>query len=63
MKTIKKLWKTIENLISFQSNPTGKVVNLSKKTFTREIFQLLSKNLNFVLTPQVNNQHRLKEEM
>ena len=39
----------------FQSDPIGKVVNISKKTVKKETFQLLNKNLNFVPTPKVYN--------
>ena len=35
-----------------QSDPIGKVVDLSKKTLSKEAFQLLNKNLNFVPTPK-----------
>ena len=40
-----RLWKTIENKIGLQSNPIGKVVNLSKKTFIKKIPELLVKIL------------------
>ena len=40
-----------------------KIVNLSKKTFSTQTFQLLNKNLNFVPTPQVYNKHNLNKEM
>ena len=60
---IKRLWRTIENTIKIQSDPIGKVVNLSKKTLSKETFQFLNKNLNFVLTAKVYNKHKLNEEM
>ena len=64
MRTIGKgFWKATENTIKFQSDPIGKVVNLSKKTFSKETFQILNKNLNFILTPKVYNLHRLDKEM
>ena len=50
------------NLI-FQSDPIGKVLDLSKKTFSKEIFQLLNKNLNFVPTPKVYNKHNKIERI
>ena len=62
-ENIKRPWRTIENTIKFQSDRTRKVVNLSKKTFSKETFQLSHKNLNFVLKPKVCNKHKLNEEM
>lgn len=62
-ENIKKPWRTIENTIRFQSDPTGKVVNLSKKSFSRETFRLLNKNLHFVSAPKVYDNCRLNEEM
>ena len=50
-------------MIKFQSDPIGKVVNLSEKTFSKETFQLLTKNLNFVPTLKVYNKYKLNEEM
>ena len=61
-ENIKRLWRTIENTIRFQSDPIGKVVNLNKKTFSEEAFQLLNKNLNFAPTPKVYNKGKLNEE-
>ena len=43
----------MENTTRCQSNTIGKIVNLSKKTFSTETFQLLNKNLNFAPTPKV----------
>ena len=40
---VKKLRGTIDNTIKSQSDPIGKVANFSKKTFSKEIFQLLNK--------------------
>ena len=59
----KRLWRTIENTTRFQSDPIGKVVNLSKNTFSKETFQLLNKNLDFVPTLKVYNKRNLNEEM
>ena len=38
-------------------------MNLSKKTFAKATFQLLKKNLNFILTTKVHNKHKLNEEL
>ena len=62
-ENIKRLWGTIENTTRFQSDPIGKYVNLSEKTFSKETSQLLSKNLNFVSTPKVYNKRKQNEEM
>ena len=60
-ENIKKLWRTVENTTRYQSDPIGHVINLSKKTFTKGTFQLLNKNLNFIPTPKVYNQHKQKQ--
>ena len=39
------------------------MLNLNKKTFSKETFQLSKKNLNFVPTPKVYYKHKLNEEM
>ena len=39
---VKRILGAIENAIRFQSDPTEKVANLSKKTFSKETFQLLN---------------------
>ena len=54
---------SIENTTTFQYDLISKAVHLSKKTFHKETFQLLHKNLNFVPAPKVYNNHRLSEEM
>ena len=36
--------------------------NLSKKTFTKETFQLLNKNLNFIPTPSIFNKNQLNKQ-
>ena len=40
----------------FESDPIGKVINLSKKKFIKEIFQLLNKNLKSTTTQKVTEQ-------
>ena len=50
-------------IIIYQSEPIEKVVSLSKKSFSKDSFQLLNKDLNFVLTPDVYNKHKLNEVM
>ena len=58
-KTLKKL----ENTTRYQSDPIGHVINLSKKSFTKGIFQLLNKNINFTPTPKVYNKDKLNKEL
>ena len=41
----------------------GHVINVSKMTFTKGIFQILNKNLNFISTPKVCNKHKLNKEL
>ena len=50
----KKLWRTVEDTTGHQFDPIGNVINLSNKTFTKETFQLLNKNLNFIPIPSKN---------
>ena len=50
-----KLLKTLEDAISFQSDPAGQVINLSTKRFCKGTFKLLNKNLNFVPTQKTIN--------
>ena len=45
-----KLRRTIEDSIGLQSDPAGHVINLSKKNFTKDVYKLLNKKLNFVST-------------
>ena len=47
----------------YQSDPIGHVINLSEKTFTKETFQPLNKNLNFIPTLEVYNKHKLNKEL
>ena len=47
-KNFIQLRRTIEGIIGFQFDPAGNVINLSAKTFNRDVFKLLNKNLNFV---------------
>ena len=50
---IKRLLRTIDNTVTFESHPIGNVVNLNKSTFSKESFKLLNKILNFAPTPKV----------
>ena len=59
----KKLWRTVEDTTGHQFDPTGNVINLSNKTFTKETFQLLNKNLNFTPTPSIFNENQLNKEI
>ena len=51
----KKLLRTVEDTIAHQFDPIGNVINLSNKAFTKETFQLLNKNLNFIPTSSIFN--------
>ena len=37
-------------LTGLQSDPVGNVINLSNKHFTKDVYKILNKNLNFVST-------------
>ena len=43
-----ELWRTIEDTIELQFNSARNAINLSAKTFNRDVFKLLYKNLNFI---------------
>ena len=38
----KKLWRTVEDSVGLQSDPAGHVTNLSKKSFTKDEYNLLN---------------------
>ena len=63
MKTFKNFGEQLKNRTRHQSDPKGHAINLSKKTFTKTIFQLLNKNLNFILTPKVYYKSKLNQEL
>ena len=43
-----ELGRTTEDAFELQFDPAGNAINLSAKTFNRDVFKLLYKNLNFV---------------
>ena len=45
-----------------KSDPSGNVVNLSKKSFSSDAFTILHKNPNFVPTPKKYNKKQLDTE-
>ena len=59
----KKLWRTVEDTTGHQFDPIGNVINLSNKTFTKETFQLLNKNLKFIPKPSMSNKNQLNKEL
>ena len=44
-----------------QSHPTGQMINLTQKIFSRKTFKLLNKDLNFVPAPNKINQKELNK--
>ena len=57
----KKLRRTVKDTTRYQFGPIGKVINLSSKAFTKQTFQLLNKNLNFIPTLSIFNKHQLNK--
>ena len=57
------LRKTIEKSIKHQSDPNGNIINLTKLSFTKAEYKLLSKNLNFIPTPKVYNKNELDTDL
>ena len=49
--TLRIEW-AIKDAICYRSDPSGKVTNLSKYSFSRATCKVLNKNLNFVPTPK-----------
>ena len=43
-----QLRRIIEDAIGFQFDPVGNAINLSTKTFNRDVLKLLNKNLTLV---------------
>ena len=58
-----ELWRTVEDTTGHQFDPIGNVINLSSKTFIKETFQLLNKNLNFIPIPSIFNKNQLNKEL
>ena len=42
-----KVRRAMEDSIGLQSDPEGHVINLSSKSLTKDVYNLLNKNLNF----------------
>ena len=56
-------WSELKGTIRFQSDPAEQTINLNPKTFCKDSFKLLNKNLNFVPTqkPTINKDTRNKQ--
>ena len=54
--------QAIKSKIRYKSDPSGHVINLSKHSFSLNIFKLLNKNLNFVPTPKNYNKKQLDND-
>ena len=59
-ENLNKLRRTTEKSIQYQHDPSGNVINLSKFSFSKNVYRLLNKNLNFVPTGEVYNKTQLK---
>ena len=62
-KMLQKQKRIVEDTTGHQFDPIGNGISLSKKKFTKETFQLLNKNLNFVPTPSIFNKNQLNKEL
>ena len=62
-ENLDKLWRTIEKSVQYQHDPAGNVTNLSKFSFSKNVYRLLNKILNFVLTGKVYNKTQLKYDL
>ena len=43
--------------------PVRNIINLHNTTFTKQTFQLLNKNLNFIPTPSKKNKNQLNRKL
>ena len=59
-QNLSKLRRTTEKLFQYQHDPSGNVINLSKSSFSINVYRLLNKNLNFVPTGKIYNKIQLK---
>ena len=62
-ENLKKLRKTIEKSVQYQQYPAGNKANLCKISFSKNVYRLLNKNLNFVPTEKVYNRTQLKYDL
>ena len=58
-----KLQRPITNVLSYKSDPSGNVVNLSKHSFSFDTYKLLNKNLNFIPTSKRYNKNQLSSDL
>ena len=58
METLSIL-QAIKNKVTYKSDPSGKVINLWKHSFSSDNFTLLNKNLNFEPTPKKYKEKQL----
>ena len=54
--------RAIKSKIRYKSDPSGHVINLSKRSFSLDTFRPLNKNLNFVPTPKKYNKKQLDND-
>ena len=57
------LRKTLEKSIRHQSDPNGKIINLTKHSFTKAEHKLFFKKINFIPTPKVYNKNELDTDL
>ena len=60
---ITKIRRMIEKPNGLQSDPADSVINFSNKHFTKNVYKLLNKNLDFVPTIKKFNEKLLDEEI
>ena len=58
-----KLQRAIKNTIRLQFDPAGQIINLTQKKYSRGIYKLFSKNLNFVPTQNKINKKELHDQL
>ena len=55
-------WSKLKDTIRFQSDPADQTINLNPKTFCKDNFKLLNKNLNFVPTQKAINKDTISKQ-
>ena len=60
---LNKLRRAIEKSVQYQHDSAGNIIDLSKFSFSINVYRLLNKNLNFVSTGKVYNKTKLKYDL
>ena len=62
-ENIINLQRKIKETLKYRSDPIGNVINLTSFLFSKNVYKLLNKNLNFIPTPKLYNKKELKNDL